>query len=163
MNSDTLFCIWILVFPISRIEFSTPRIWSFLLYFSSLQDFWLPSKWNSLVHNTRGEIERCEKRAFQLPKMRKKKFSWNIKTKCITDLLLTVKSSRMKDYTCNTRWAHNRQTFTLISKKKWELGNFFIHVTGYVNTKKSNPNCMFVQMISWKCVHHIYFTFPKNI
>jgi len=31
-----------------------------------------------------GEMERCEKRAFQLLKMRKK-ISGNIKTKCITD------------------------------------------------------------------------------
>ena len=35
----------------------------------------------------RGGMERCEKRAFQLLKMRKKKeISWCIKTKCVTDL-----------------------------------------------------------------------------
>ena len=55
----------------------------------------------SLVHNTLGEMEWCEKRAFQLLKMRKMKVSWNIKTKCVTDFLLTVRSSSMKDYTCH--------------------------------------------------------------
>jgi hypothetical protein len=38
MNSDTLICIIILAFPISIILVSTPRKWSFLLYFSSLHD-----------------------------------------------------------------------------------------------------------------------------
>ena len=50
MNSDTLICIWILSFPIGIIHISTPWIWSFLLYFSSLRDFWRPSTWNTLVH-----------------------------------------------------------------------------------------------------------------
>ena len=67
--------IWILVFPIGIIEFSTTRIWSFLLYFSSLHDFWPPSTRNSLVHNSRCEMEQCEYRAFQLLEMRKKKIS----------------------------------------------------------------------------------------
>jgi len=35
-------------------------------------------------------MEQCEKRAFKLLKMRKKKISWNIKTKSVTDFLLTV-------------------------------------------------------------------------
>ena len=30
----------------------TPRIWGFFLYFSSLQDFWPPSSWKSLVHTS---------------------------------------------------------------------------------------------------------------
>ena len=30
-----------------------------------------------------------------------KKISWNLKTKCLTDFLWTVKSSSMKDYTCH--------------------------------------------------------------
>ena len=38
---------------------------------------------------------------FRLLKMRKKKISWNIKTKCVTDFLLTVRSSSMKDYSCH--------------------------------------------------------------
>ena len=92
---------WILVFPIGLIEVSTPRIWRFLSYFSSLHEFWHPSTWKSLVHTSWCKTEWCEKRAFQPLKMRKKKKSWNIKSKCITDFLFTVRSSRMKDYTCH--------------------------------------------------------------
>ena len=99
MNSDTLICIWILVFLIGIIQVSTTRKWSFLLYFSSLHDYWPPTTLISLVHNSLGVTEWCEKRAFQQLKMRKMKVSWNIKTKCVTDILLTVRSSSMKDYT----------------------------------------------------------------
>ena len=101
MNFDTLICIWILAFPIGIIQFSTPRKWKFLLYFSSLHDYWLPNTLISLVHSSLGEMEWCEKRAFQLLKMRKIWVSWNIKTKKVTDFLLTVRSSSMKDYTCH--------------------------------------------------------------
>ena len=98
MNYDTLVCIWIWVIPIGIIQVSTPRKWSFLLYFSSLHDYWPPTSLISLVHNSLGEMEWCEKRNFQLLKMRKMKVSWNIKTKCVTDFLLTVSSSSLKDY-----------------------------------------------------------------
>jgi len=43
-------------------------------------------------------MELWEKRAFQLFKMRKKKISLKIKTKRVTEFLLTVSSSSMKDY-----------------------------------------------------------------
>ena len=39
-NSDTLIFMWILAFPIGIIQVSTPRKWRFLLYFSSLHDYW---------------------------------------------------------------------------------------------------------------------------
>ena len=84
MNSDTLICIWILVFPNGIIEFSTLKKWIFLLYSSSLHYYWPPSNWNSLEHTAWVEMERCEKRAFQLLKMRKKLISWTIKAKCVT-------------------------------------------------------------------------------
>ena len=77
-ESDTLICIWILIFPISIIEVTSPRDWSFWLYISSSHDSWPPSTWNSLEHKTWGEMERCVKRAYQLLKMWKKKISWNI-------------------------------------------------------------------------------------
>ena len=117
MNSDTLICIWVLAFPIDIIQVSTPRKWSFLLYFSSLHDYWPPTPLISLVHNSLGEMEWCEKRAFQLLKMRKMEVSWNIKTKCVTDFLLTVRSSSMKDYTWYYVVSKKRETFTLISIK----------------------------------------------
>jgi len=96
-----LICLWIFVFPIGITEVSTSRKCCFWLYFSSLHDFWPPSTWNPLVHNSWGEMERCGKRAFLVLKMRKKKISWNLKTKWVTDFLLTVRSSSMKDYTFN--------------------------------------------------------------
>jgi len=101
MKSDTLNFLWLLVFPIGIIEFSTSRKCCFWLYFISLHDYWSPSTWSSLVHTSWGEMERIEKRAFQLFKMQKKNISWNIKTKCVTDFLLTVRSSSMKDFTCH--------------------------------------------------------------
>jgi len=48
-----------------------PRIWSFLLYFSSLHDFCPPSAWNSLVHTALGEMERCENVLFSSSKCEK--------------------------------------------------------------------------------------------
>ena len=72
MNSGTLIFIWILAFPIGIIQVSTPRKWSFLLYFSSFHDYWPPTTLISLVHNSLGEMDWCEKRAIQLLKMRKK-------------------------------------------------------------------------------------------
>jgi len=101
MNSDKLICIWILAFRIGIIQVSTSRKLIFLLYFSSLHHYWPPTTLISLVHNSLGEMEWCEKRAFQLLKMRKMKVSLNINTKCVTDFLLTVRSSSMKDYTCH--------------------------------------------------------------
>ena len=101
MNSDTLICIRILAFPIGIIQVSTSRKWIFFIYYSSLNDYWPPTTLISLVHNSLDEMEWCEKRVFQLLKMRKMKVSLNIKTKCVTDFLLTVMFSSMKDYTCH--------------------------------------------------------------
>ena len=101
MNSDTLICIWILVIPIGIIQVSPSQKWSFLIYFSSLHDYWPPTTLTSLVQSSLSKMERCEKRAFQFLKMRKMEISWNIKTKCVTEFLLTVMSSSMMDYTCH--------------------------------------------------------------
>jgi len=62
-----------MVIPIGIIEVSTSRKCCFWHYFSSLRDYWTPSTRNSLVHTSWGEMERFEKGAFQLLKMRKKK------------------------------------------------------------------------------------------
>jgi hypothetical protein len=50
--TDTLICIWILAFPIGIIQDTTPRKWSFLLYFSSLHGYWTPTTLISIVHNS---------------------------------------------------------------------------------------------------------------
>ena len=73
MNSDTLVCLWLLVFPIGKIVVSTSCKCCFLLYFISLHDYWTPSTWNSLVHTLWVEMERCENRTFQLLEIRKRK------------------------------------------------------------------------------------------
>ena len=78
MNSDPLICMWILAFPIGIIQVKNSRKWIILLYFSSLHDYWPSTTLIPLVHNSLGEMDWCEKRAFQLLKMRKMKLSWNI-------------------------------------------------------------------------------------
>ena len=98
--SESLICIWILAFPIGIIQVSTPRKWCFFIYFSSFHDYWPPTTLISLVHNLLGEMKWSENRV-QLLKMRKMKVSRNIKTKCVTDFLLKLRSSSMKDYTCH--------------------------------------------------------------
>ena len=87
IKSDTLICIWMLAFPIGIIQVSTPRKWSFLLYFCSLHVYWPPTILISWVHNSLCEMEWCEECAFQLLKMRKMKVIWNIKTKCVSDFV----------------------------------------------------------------------------
>jgi hypothetical protein len=126
MNSVTLICLWILVFPIGIIEFSTSRKCCFWHCFSSLHDYWPPSTRNSLVHTSWAEMEWCEKRAFQLFKFRKIKSSWDIKTKCVRDFLLT--GLRVWNIMlCITWWAHKRHIFTLISIKIMRIWKFFVY------------------------------------
>ena len=76
-----------------------PRNLGFLIYFSSIHYYWHPNSRNSLVHNSWSKMEQCEKCAFQFLKMRIMNRRWNIKTKYVTDFLLSVRSSSMKDYT----------------------------------------------------------------
>ena len=136
MNSDTLICIWILAFPIGIIQVSTPRKSSFLLYFSSFHDYWPPTTLISLVHNSLGKMEWCEKRDFQLLKMRNRKVSRNIKTKCVTDIYWQL-GLRVWRIELVISWgAHKRQTLTLISIKLMWILIFLLHVNGYSNTKE---------------------------
>ena len=96
----------------------------FLLYFNSLHDYWPPTTLISLVHYKLCEMEWCEKRAFQLLKMRKMKVSWN-KNQVRNKLLLTgLRVWRI--ILVITRTAHKRRTFTLISiKLMWILKILF--------------------------------------
>ena len=41
---------------------------SFLFYFMSLHNYWLPTTWKSLLYTSFGEMKRCEKRASSLCK-----------------------------------------------------------------------------------------------
>ena len=161
IKSDTLICLWILVFPIRIIEFSTSRKCCFWLYFSSLHDYWISSTWNPLVHTSWSEMGQWYKGAIQLFKMRKKKISWNIKTKCLTHFYWQLGLLVWRIILVITWWAHKRQTFTFFSIK-WEIWNFFSHLTGHLNTQTSFPICMSVIMASGKCDLHIYFSFLQE-
>jgi len=67
----------------------------------------LNSKHLKLIRTeTWGEIKGCEKRAFELLKIRKNKIKWYIKTKCVTDILLTVRSSSIKGYNLSLGGEH---------------------------------------------------------
>ena len=125
MNSVTLIFLWILVFPIGIIEFSTSRKYCFWLYFSSYHDYWPRSTCKSLVHTSWGEMERCEKRAFQLLEMRKKKISSKIKTNCGTEFYWQLGLRVWRIILVITWWAHKRQTITLISIKIVKIWKFF--------------------------------------
>ena len=95
--------------------------------------------------------------------MRKMIISWNIKTKCVTDFYWQLGLRVWRIILVITLWAHKRQTFTLFSiKLMWNL-NFFLHVTGYLNTKESFSIGMFVVMAVGKCELHTYFTFLQRI
>jgi len=100
MNSETLICIWILAFPIGIFQVSTPRKWRFLLYFSSLHDYGPPTTLISLLQTRWAKWSDVKNVLFIYSKC-EKWVNWNIKTKCVTDFLLTVNSSSMKDYTCH--------------------------------------------------------------
>jgi hypothetical protein len=128
MNCDTLICLWILVFPIGIIEYTTSPKRCFWLYFSFLHDYWPPSYWNTLVHTSWGEMDRCEKRAFKLLKMRKKKISWNIKSKCVTGFLLKVRSSSMKDYTFHFVVSKLKTNVYITFKKSMRILKFFVYI-----------------------------------
>ena len=76
---------------------------------------------------------------------------------------MTVWSRSMKDYTCHygvSTWKLNVYInfikITRISKI------FYLHVTGYLNAKKTFPTCRFLLMNSWNRTLHINFTFVKN-
>jgi len=45
-------------------------------------------------------MERCEIRAFQFLKLRKKNISWNIKIKYVTDIFFSVSSCSTKNNNC---------------------------------------------------------------
>ena len=126
MNSDTLICIWILVFPIGIIQVSTPRKWIISLYFSSLQNYWPSGTLNSLLHNSLGELERCEKRVLQLLKKIKIKISWNINPSAWQSFYWQLCLRVCRIIFVITWWEHKRQTFTLILIKIMWILKYFV-------------------------------------
>ena len=128
MNSHTLICIWILAFPIGKIQVSTPWKWNFFLHFSSLHDYWPPTTLTSFVHNSLGEMEWCEKRAFQLLKCEKKSL---MKHKQVRNRLFNDWSSNMKDYTCHyVVSTYKTNVYINFNKINLNFEIFCLHVTG---------------------------------
>jgi len=81
-------------------------------------------------------MERCEERAFQLLKMRKKKLRLNIKTKCITEFLLTVRTSNVKDYTFHyVLSTYKTNVYINFNKNNENLEIFCLQLTGYLITR----------------------------
>ena len=73
IDSDTSIFIWVLAFPIGIIQVWSPRKWSFLLYFSSLQDYWPPTTLISLEHNSLGKWSDVKNMIFSFSKCEKRK------------------------------------------------------------------------------------------
>ena len=81
MNTDTLICIWILVFPIRIIDFSTRRKWLFLLYFVSLHDCRPPSTWNPLIQTSWAKWNDVKNVIFNSSKSGKKQLKYKIQVR----------------------------------------------------------------------------------
>jgi len=65
----------------------------------------------------------------------------------------------MKDYTCQYVVSTQKtNVYINFNKNNENLGIFCLHVTGYLNTTKSFPICMFVVMASGK-YGYIHYTF----
>ena len=162
MNNDTLICLWILVYPIGIIEVSTSCKCCFCHYCSSLHDYWTPSTWNSLVNTSRGQMERCEKRAFQLVKMRKEN-QLKHKNRVRNRLYIDGYVFEYEGLYLSLRGEHiTHKRLINFNKNNKNSKIFCLQVTGYLRTRKSFPICMFVVMISGKCYLHIHFTFLQE-
>ena len=121
MNSDTLICICILVFPIGIIEVSKPEneVFSFISVPCTNTDLQVPENLNKHLVVRNG---RMWKTCFSATQIRKNIISWNIKTKCVTNFFYWQIGVRVwRIIHVITWWAHNRQKFTLISIKMWIL------------------------------------------
>ena len=99
MKSDTLISLWIFVFPIGIIEVST-QVNVFLTLFLFLTQL-LTSKHQKLYSIYLVGLNGTMWKTCFSASQNAKKISLNIKTKCVTDFLLTVRNSSMKDYTCH--------------------------------------------------------------
>ena len=124
MYLDTLFCVWILVFPIDIIEVSTKWIWCFLLYFSSLR--FLTTKYLKLFSTFLvGRNGVMWKTCFSAPQNAKKN---QLKHKNQVHNRHFIDSLREWMIILGiTSWGHNSQTFILISKKILSIWKLFVY------------------------------------
>jgi len=69
----------------------------------------------------------------------------------------------MKDYNCHyVVSTYKTKVYINFNKNNEYLENFCLRVTGYLNTMKSFPICMFVVMDSGRFDLHIHFTFLQE-
>ena len=140
--------LWILVIPIGIIDVSTSRK-CFLILFQFFTQL-LTSKHLKLFstylvgrNGTKWNLW------FSAPKNAKKVNNLKHKNESVTDFLLTVRSSSMMDYTFHYVVITLKAiVYINFNKKNENLEIYFIQVTGYLNTRKSFPICMFVVVAS---------------
>ena len=118
MKSASLFCIWLPVHRIRLFELSTQRKWGFCFYFSSIHVYWPPNTWNSLVHDSWSEMEKCEKSAFYEHQLKHKKQvrNWHF-------LVLSLQVWKIIHFIMG--WGHKSQTVILILIKILRIWIFF--------------------------------------
>ena len=122
-NSDTLICIWILVFPISIIEISTKRKWSFY-FISVLRRLRTPKHLNpfsTFLMGRNGTIwKTCSSAIQNAKKQNQLKQKNQVRNRLLIELCLRV----WRIILVITWWTHKRQTFTLIWKKIMRVRKF---------------------------------------
>ena len=157
MKSDTLICVWIYVSNWHNWSFDTTKM-KFLTSLQILErlltsKYLIPSSTNHV-----GEMERWEKRVFQLLQMPKNKISWNKEAKCVTDFYWYLGLLLWRIILVIKCWAHKRQTFTLISIQIMCNLNFFTLNRVFKHMEVfSNLNILVTAL--GKCELHTYFTF----
>ena len=96
---------------------SDPKEMNNFTSFHSLHDYWFPKISKPLEHTSWGNCSDVKNVLFSSPKCEKMKIKWNIKTRCVTEFNWQLGLRVWSIIHVITRWAHKRQTFTLISIK----------------------------------------------
>ena len=145
MNSETLICIWILVFLVGITEVLTPRKWGFWLYISSIHDYLYPNTRNSLVNNSWNEMEPMWKTCLSAPLNAKKWHQLKHKNEVRNWYFCGLVLRLWKIILVISGWAHKRQTVTqiLLKKKIWK---FLFTFNRLFKHKEFVSNSMFVLM-----------------
>jgi hypothetical protein len=107
-------------------------------------------------------MERCEKRAFQLLKMRKNnqlKHKNQVRNRLFIDSLVFEYEGL-----CLSLRGDQKKTnvYINLNKNNENLEIIGLQLTGCLNTRKSFPSVMFVGMATVKCDLHINFTFLQE-
>jgi len=101
MNSDTLICIWILVFPVGIIEVSPPPKTTFFTLFHFLTRLRTSKYLKPFSTYLVGWNGAIWKKCFSATQNAKRENQLKHKNQVRNKILLTERSSSMKDYTCH--------------------------------------------------------------